>query len=69
VRKVVILLVLAVILVSLGGCTATSQRSMSRNLNYLADDWYRFAGLDRPSALHPRDLVPYDIYEPYRGYK
>jgi hypothetical protein len=70
VKKVVLLLLLAALVVAVGGClTDTSKRSADRNLHYMADDWYRFAGLDQPSALHARDLVPYDAYEPYRGYK
>jgi hypothetical protein len=67
VRKLAVLLVLMMIVVSALGCQS-SQRSVARNANYLVDDTMRCVGLDQPSALHPRDLEPWDSYEAYRGY-
>lgn len=66
-KKVVILLLLAVMVATSVGCE-TAKQSVSRNLNYLVDDTIRCAGLHEASALHARDLVPWSAYEPYRGY-
>ena len=67
-KKVAILLVLAILVVSVAGCSETGRHTTSRNLNYMRDDTIRAFGFDQPSALHSRDLEPVDAYEPYRGY-
>ena len=63
-----VVLALAVFVTAFAGCSATGRHSCSRNLQYCHDDVQRAFGLDRPSALHPRDLVAGDSAEPYRGY-
>jgi hypothetical protein len=55
------------VVVSVTGCQSAGH-SIARNCNFFVDDTIRFLGLDRPSLLHPRDLEPLDLYEPYRGY-
>ena len=67
-KKAAILVLLGLFVVSTLGCGATADRSVRRNMNYMKDDAWRFAGLDQPSGLHARDLEPWDAYEPYRGY-
>lgn len=67
-RKLVILAVLSLFVVTALGCGATADRSVRRNMDYMKDDARRFVGLDQPSGLHARDLEPTDSYEPYRGY-
>jgi hypothetical protein len=62
------LLVLAILVVSVVGCSETAQKTTRRNMNYMRDDTIRAFGFDQPSALHPRYLVATDAYEPYRGY-
>lgn len=66
-KKWVILLVFALIVVSMTGCE-TAKYTSRRNLNYLCDDTMRAFNLDQPSALHARDLESNDMYESYRGY-
>lgn len=68
-KKLVILAVLSVFVVTALGCGATADRSVRRNMGYLRDDTWRFVGLDQPSGLHARDTEPWDAYEPYRGYE
>ena len=66
-RKVLLLMVLLAVVVSVTGCQSAGH-SIARNCNFFVDDTIRFLGLDRPSLLHPRDIEPLDLYEPYRGY-
>lgn len=66
-KKVLLLTILLVIVVSIGGCQ-TAKQTTNRNLHYLADDGVRALGLEESSGLHRRDLEPWDAYEPYRGY-
>ena len=66
-KKLVLLVVLLAVVASLTGCKTTAH-AFGRDCQYLVDDSIRFMGLDQPDALHPRDLVPWDAYEPYRGY-
>ena len=67
VKKAVVLVLLTVFVVSSLGCGATADRSVKRNMGYMKDDAWRFAGLDQPSGLHSRDTIPQDVYEPYGG--
>ena len=60
-RKVLLLMVMGTLVISQFGC-----RSVEMNSQYMVDDTVRFAGLDQPSALHPRMAVPSDYYSPYR---
>jgi hypothetical protein len=69
VKKLVILVVLSLFVVTALGCGATADRSVRRNMSYMKDDTWRFVGLDQPSGLHARDTEPSDAYEPYRGYE
>jgi hypothetical protein len=62
-----ILLAFAVLATSFVGC-GTAANSVGRDCNYFCDDTVRALGLDQPSALHARDLVSGQAYEPYRGY-
>ena len=61
-------LVLAVLVGGLAGCNATAGHSIAMNARYMCDDTQRMLGLDRPNALHPRDLISNDESDPYRGY-
>lgn len=63
-KKWVILLVLAFVVAAVTGCES-AKRSTNMNMQYLRDDSARAFGLDQPSALHPRDTTPTDLYEPY----
>jgi len=65
VKKLSILLVLALVALSVAGCE-TAQRTSDRNLQYLGDDAARATGFAEPSTLHARDNVPGTLYEPYR---
>ena len=66
-KKLVLLLVFAMLVLSVTGCLSqTAKRSNERNWDYLRDDSARALGLDQPSSLHPRDNEPADLYEPYR---
>jgi len=65
VKKLALLLILAMLIVSVAGCE-TAKRANSRNWDYFRDDSARALGLDQPSALHARDNTPDDLYEPYR---
>ena len=67
-RTLLILLALAVVATSFAGCTASGQRTMARDCAYFHDDLQRAVMLDQPSALHPRDNVADDVYEPYHSY-
>ncbi len=57
-----------VVAAAMFGCNSAAMHSVGRNLQYACDDTQRAFGLDKPSALHSRDLVADDVYEPYNGY-
>ena len=62
------LLVLAIVVVSVVGCSQTCRNTTRRNLQFMRDDTIRAFGFDQPSALHPRTLESVDAYETYRTY-
>ena len=66
--RILVIALTLVMVAAMFGCNAVAWHSMGRNLQYACDDTQRAFGLDKPNALHPRDLVADDVYEPYNGY-
>lgn len=60
-KRMLLLVVLGMLVAGSFGC-----RSIQQDAQYTVDDTVRFVGLDQPTNLHPRNMVPSDYYSPYR---